>query len=215
MAGPSLRFALTVLVLTGAAIFLQAHSSYEEFPPRQPFAALPHQLARWRGTEAPISAEVLEVLGKGDFLSRIYQEGSAPEPIQLFMAYFPSQRAGDAIHSPQNCLPGSGWSPLDSTQTFLTLPGHAPFWANRYLIGKGEKRELVLYWYWSHDRAEASEYWAKFYLVADSIRLNRSDGALIRISTALGRGETPGPAQQRLVAFAGELVPLINTYVPR
>lgn len=95
----------------------------------------------------------------------------------------------------------------------LTLPGHVPFLANRYLVAKGGDRALVLYWYWAHDRAVASEYRAKFYLVADAIRLNRTDGALIRVSTPLD-GEGVVAAQERLVAFSRQFVPLINTYVP-
>jgi EpsI family protein len=213
--GPRFKFILVVLALAGTAIFLQGRPSREVSVPRQPFNSLPHQLGAWSGAEVPLSSEILNVLGPGDFLSRTYQNSFTSEVVDLFMAYFPSQRAGDTIHSPENCLPGSGWSPLESRQVVLSLPGHAPFRANRYLIGKGEERGIVLYWYWAHDRAEASEYLAKFYLVADSMRLNRSDGALIRVSTSLRIGEGANTAQQRLVAFTGELVPIVNTYVPR
>jgi EpsI family protein len=95
------------------------------------------------------------------------------------------------------------------------VSGHKPFPANRYLIAKGNERQLVLYWYWAHDRAVASEYAAKFYLVTDSIRMNRSDGSLIRVSTALGPTQDVESAQRLLLSFAGEVVPRINTYVPR
>src|SRR5271165_1813028 len=66
--------------------------------------------------------------------------------------------------SPKHCLPGAGWHPTESSRISISLPGIAPFEANRYVIAKGDERELVLYWYWAHDRALASEYWAKFYL---------------------------------------------------
>jgi len=213
--GFNLRFALAATLLAGTAVFLKVHPNREVFPPRRPLASLPRQLGIWQGTDMPISGEVLKVLGKGDFLSRGYQSDSASEPIALFVAYFVSQRYGDTIHSPEHCLPGSGWSPIESRQITLSLPGHAPFRANRYLMDKKGDRQLVLYWYWAHDRAEASEYWSRFYLVVDSIRLNRSDGALIRVSTPLRRGETSDDALKRLVTLAGELVPIINSYVPR
>jgi EpsI family protein len=74
---------------------------------------------------------------------------------------------------------------------------------------------LVLYWYWAHDRAVASEYAAKFYLVADSIRQHRTDGSLIRIMTPMGPNESLESAQQRLLTFAGNVVPLLNNYIPR
>jgi EpsI family protein len=73
----------------------------------------------------------------------------------------------------------------------------------------------VLYWYWAHDRAVASEYAAKFYLVTDSIRERRSDGSLIRVTTRLAPGESFDSGQQRLLAFAGNVVPQVNNYVPR
>jgi len=90
-----------------------------------------------------------------------------------------------------------------------------PFEANRYLIAKGGERQLVLYWYLAHDRAVASEYWAKFYLVADSIRMHRSDGSLIRVITPLLPSEATDTAQQRLLSFAGTVVPRLDRYVPR
>jgi EpsI family protein len=135
--------------------------------------------------------------------------------VDLFLAYFPSQLAGDTMHSPQHWLPGSGWWPVESSRVSIALTGHAPFSANRYLIAKGDERRLVIYWYLAHDRAVASEYWAKFYLVVDSIRLHRSDGALIRVTTPLGSVETADSAQQRLLSFATQIVPAMGQHVPR
>jgi EpsI family protein len=86
---------------------------------------------------------------------------------------------------------------------------------NRYVVAKGAERQLVLYWYQSHGRIVASEYFAKFYLVADSIRLNRSDGALVRIMTAVQKGETGNDAQARAVDFIRQLYPLLDSYIPR
>jgi EpsI family protein len=97
----------------------------------------------------------------------------------------------------------------------VSIPGHTPFAANRYLIARGEDRQLVLYWYWAHDRAVASEYAAKFYLVADSIREHRSDGSLIRVTTGLAPNESLDSGQRRLLTLAGDVVPLIDGYIPR
>jgi EpsI family protein len=173
-------------------------------------------LGEWTGTDVGIQQDVLDVLGSGDFLLRVYQSSSLRQPyIDLFLAYFPSQRAGDTIHSPKHCLPGAGWQPVESGRVMLSLPGHSPFPANRYVIAKGTERQLVLYWYLAHDRAIASEYWAKFYLVTDSIRLKRSDGSLVRVTTPLLPDETPDAAQQRLSSFAGNFTPLLSEYIPR
>jgi EpsI family protein len=212
--GSTLRFFLAAALILSAAVFLQARGHREVFPPRLPLKSFPSQLGPWNGTEIPIDKEVLDVLGPGDFLLRAYQEEAQPY-VDLFIAYFPSQRTGDTIHSPKNCLPGAGWTPTESSRVTLSLPGHSPFPANRYVIAKGDSRQLVLYWYWAHDRGVASEYWAKFYLVADSMRLNRSDGALVRITTAIDPQDTTDAAQERLLSFADNLVPLLSSYIPR
>jgi len=210
-----LRFLSVALLLAVTALLFRLRPAYEDSPTREPFVSFPLQLGQWQGVGEPILPEVLRTLGKGDFLLRAYQQGALQPPVELFMAYFSSQREGDSVHSPQNCLPGSGWSPLSSSRIALTLGDHKPFLVNLYVIGKGEDREVVIYWYLSHGRTEASEYWAKFYLVADSIRLNRSDGSLIRISTGLNEDESLEMAEARLTDFATQLVPIIDEYVPR
>jgi EpsI family protein len=210
------RFLPVALLLIATAIFLQARTRREVFPPRQPLPSFPQQLGSWEGTDVAIDDDALQVLGPGDFLLRVYRdEQSTQPPLDLFIAYFPSQRAGDTIHSPKNCLPGAGWLPVQSSRAMLSMANHAPFPVNRYVIAKGDARQLVLYWYWAHDRGVASEYWAKYYLVADSIRMNRSDGALVRLKTVMSPSESADAAMQRLLPFAERILPRLDDYIPR
>ena len=212
----NLRFASALAILLAAAVFLHARGRNEVFPHRQPLSAFPRELENWRSSEVSIPQDQLAVLGPGDFLLREYQRSSTMQPpVGLFIAYFPSQSAGDTIHSPKNCLPGAGWAPLEARRTQLSFPGQPEFAANRYVIAKGADHQLVLYWYLAHNRAVASEYWAKYYLVADSIKMNRSDGSLIRLSTPILKGETSEQAQNRLLSFAGLIVHRLNDYIPR
>jgi EpsI family protein len=214
--GTSSRLLVAAALLAGTALFLQAHSGGEIFPSRRPLASLPETLGPWSGTDIEISQEVRDILGNGEFVQRVYQSSAPAEPtVDLFVAYFPTQRAGDTIHSPKHCLPGAGWLPVASARSSITPAGRPPFDVNRYIVGKGTERQLVLYWYWAHDRAVASEYWAKFYLVADSIRMNRSDGALVRVNTPIAHGETQEQAQQRLMSLLDPLLPLLDQYIPR
>ena len=159
--------------------------------------------------------DVLDRLGPGSFLLRRYSAQPPAPSIDLFIAYFPSQRAGDTIHSPKNCLPGAGWTPTENRVIELSLPGHTLFPANRYVVARGDARVLVLYWYWAHDRGLASEYAAKFYLISDAIRMNRSDGSLFRITTSLLPGESPDAAQRRILPFTHSLAHLLDQYIPR
>ncbi len=215
MTNQASRFLIAAVLLLATGIFLQARARTEVFPPRAPLSQFPEQLGAWKGVDVPLTADVLQVLGPGDFLLRIYRNPAVEQPdIDIFIAYFLSQRAGDTIHSPKNCLPGAGWSPVESKRITLPLAGHQPFPVNRYVIAKGTQRQLVLYWYWAHDRGLASEYWAKYYLIADSIRMNRSDGALVRVTTTLLPNETLDQAQLRLTSFADGFGPALNQYIP-
>jgi EpsI family protein len=211
-----LRFVLAAGFIALTAILLQARGRVEIIPARLALASFPVQLGDWSGKDIPLDADTLQVLGPGDFLVRGYRGPSSDLPyVDLFLAYFPSQRAGDTIHSPKHCLPGAGWTPEQNDVVTLSLPGHNPFPANRYVISRAGARKLVLYWYWAHGRGVASEYWAKFYLVKDAIRMNRSDGALVRITADMLPGETPDAAQQRLRPFTADVIPLLDDYIPR
>ncbi len=170
-------------LLLAAAVVTRA-DRYEYVPPRATFAGFPMQVAEFRGVQQPpMDEKILAILGVDDYLTRAYftPQGAG---VGVYVGYWQSQRQGDTIHSPQNCLPGAGWEPV--AQGLLTMadprgPSNPQVVVNRYIIQKGLDKQLVLYWYQSHGRVVASEYWSKIYLVTDAIRLNRSDGALVRV----------------------------------
>jgi EpsI family protein len=210
------RFAVVVLLLAGTGIFQHVRARNVSAPPRATLASFPLQLGEWIGTDIPIPAETLKKLDRGEFLLRDYQDQHRKGAgVDLYLAYFPNQRAGLRRHSPEDCLAGSGWSTLESSTTTLSLPGYAPFPANRYLITKGPDRQLVFFWFWGRGRGVASEDWADFYLVFDSLRLNRNDDALIRLNTPLAPDEDPDAGQRRLLSFAQQVSPIVDRYVPR
>jgi EpsI family protein len=207
------RFLVAASLLAGAAALLHARQAAETVPRGEPLSSFPVQIGEWKAQDLALSPDVLAVLGPGEFLSRVYTTAGQPY-IDFFVAYFPSQRAGDTIHSPKNCIPGSGWTLLESSRITIKRPEGVDLPANRYLIQKGADRQLVIYWYQAHGRAVASEYLAKFYLVADAIRMNRSDGSLVRVVTGVGNGEDLASAERRAVSFAQQIMPLLNRYVP-
>ena len=139
-----------------------------------------------RDEDVPVEREVLEVLQADDLLYRVYNNGT--RNASLFVAGFKSQRNGKAPHSPKNCLPGSGWLPVSNSETAVETPrGKIP--VNRYIIAYGSHRQLVMYWYQSRDRAVASEYEAKLWVMVDSMRLNRTDTALVRVVVDIPDGD--------------------------
>lgn len=210
-----IRFSLVVALISGAALFLHSRSKAETLAPAQPPSSFPLQIGNWRARDIPIPQWALDVLGDGEFVERSFSRDPNEFPVDFFLAYFPTQRTGSTMHSPQNCLPGSGWMPVEFSRVELPVPGAGNIRVNRYVIAKGLDRQLVLYWYQEHGRAVASEYWAKFYLVADAIRLNRSDGALVRFMTPIAQGETVASAEQRSLALIKDVDPLLGQYVPK
>jgi EpsI family protein len=179
------------------------------------------QLGPLTATDYPLDAETLEVLGKGVFMDRMYQAPAVPgtmpdAPIRLFIGYFPTQRSGQSIHSPQHCLPGSGWvfEPVASDTADITDKTGKTIQVGNYLISDGTSQAVVLYWYRSHGRNIASDYTAKFYTLWDSMRLNRTDAALVRIVVPLRSKEDLQVAHDRAVAFAAEIAPLLPPFIP-
>lgn len=212
----SLRFSIAAALMLATAVLLQAHSHGEYSPPRPPLSSLPSQIDGWTGTDETLDDETLHILGPGEFLVRDYESANQLQPwINLYIAYFPSQKAGDTIHSPNNCLPGAGWVPISRQRIELTSADGSSFPVNRYVVSKLGERRLVLYWFQAHGREVASEYWAKYYLIADSIRLNRSDGALVRLMTPMLENESPDAAQTRMMKLGSQFLPVLDTYIPR
>ncbi len=208
------RFTVAVVILLGSAVLLSLHRHNEVVPHPEPLAGFPARLGDWTGREQIIGDDVLQTLGPGDFLSRSYRKDAVTPPVDVFLGYFPSQKQGNTIHSPLHCLPGAGWTFVASRRMRLEVPGRAPIEINRHVIAKGTSRQLVLYWYEGHGRSIASEYWARAYLVLDSMRLNRTDQAIIRVTTPLSPLESESAAERRVTQFAQLLVPTLRRYIP-
>ena len=208
------RFTGAAVLMALTAAMLLARNRAERVPPYEDLQHFPQIIAGRMSVDVPLSAETLESLGPGHFLMRDYRGELNEPPVNLYIAFFPSQRTGDTIHSPKNCLPGAGWVPTQSGRIWIPTEGGGQIEANRYIVTQGLDRMLVLYWYQSHGRITPSEYWAKYYLVADSMRLNRTDGALVRVITGIGKNEDPTMAEARAVRFSQAIAPQLNKYIP-
>jgi EpsI family protein len=156
----------------------------EMIPSSQPLEQFPREIGSWQMTqESFVEKEIADVLQADDTLNRVYLDRTSGVSASLFVASFRTQRNGKTPHSPKNCLPGSGWTQLRSDNYTVDLA--QPITVNRYVIAHGQDRELVLYWYQSRDRVVADEFKAKFWVVADAVRLNRTDTALVRVIVPL------------------------------
>lgn len=207
-------FWIVAALLAGTALLLHARGATDLIPPSMPLSQMSHLIAGWSGSDITIDQEELKVLGPGDFLSRIYGRESSSEPIGLFIAYFPTQRTGASIHSPQHCLPGSGWSFESSQYVTLRDSTGIPHQIGEYVIAKGDERQYAIYWYQAHGRSVANEFMANIYFVADAVRMDRTDGALVRVITPIGSGEGVAGAKARAEGFSSQILPMLPRFIP-
>jgi EpsI family protein len=205
---------VSLLLLVQAAAYYAVASRPEQMPVVRPLAEFPSDIGPWRTVrDVQVEPEVQEVLRADDILNRVYA-GAGPVPAFLFVAFFKTQRMGQAPHSPKNCLPGSGWEPSETGFLDLQPPGRPePIRVNRYVVSHGDEKSVVLYWYQSHKRVIASEYAAKFWLVADSVRYHRSDTALIRIVVPVVNNDTAS-ATKTGVDFIQAAYPALHAQLP-
>ncbi|MCL5746081.1 MAG: EpsI family protein [Acidobacteria bacterium] len=210
------RHALVLsLALVAQALVFYAFSRAEDVPTPHPLSEVPAQFGSWKvASEGVIEQEVRDVLRADDIVSRVYAQSGSGRVASLFVAYFKSQRTGQAPHSPKNCLPGSGWMPSTSETMRIPIAGRAaPIQVNRYIVSKGDDKSVVIYWYQTRDRVIASEFEAKFYLVVDSIRYHRSDTALVRVVTPVRNDDEAG-ATQAAIEFVQAFFTPLRQFLP-
>jgi EpsI family protein len=205
---PGRVIVLVVLLLSTAGVLAGTGGDGGVIPHAR-LQHIPMQIDEWTGTKAPdLTPDVLEVLGVDAYINRTYA-ALPDQTVGLYVGFYERQRQGHTMHSPLNCLPGSGWAPLSNDR--IQVDGRT---VNRYIVAKGADRLMLLYWYQSHGRVVASEYAAKFYLVSDALRLHRTDGALVRVVSVIRDGEAQGRAERRAVEFVRAMLPTLSRYLP-
>lgn len=202
-----------VLVLQSVAFY--SLSRGENVPLTRPLTEFPAQLGEWRlSQEGVIEQEVLEVLRADDVMTRVYANQTLGVPANLFIAYFRSQRTGQRPHSPKNCLPGAGWVEMMSDVIPIPIAGEAkPIEVNRYVVARGDDKSLVLYWYQSRNRVVANEYRAQLFTMADAMRYNRTDTALVRVVIPV-RKNRDDLATTQAVNFVQSFFSQLKQYFP-
>jgi len=212
VSGPVMASVALLIVTT--VVSFQVAGREEAAPPRQSFLEFPMHLAEWHGEPMAMEREYVDVLRFDDYLLANYE--GAGGPINVYAAYYRSQKSGQATHSPKTCIPGGGWEITSFDEVAVSAgPGtKSGFLANRVVIQKGEQKQVVLYWFKQRSRLMTSEYLVKFFLLWDSLTIKRSDGALIRLVAAVQPGETEGAADQRVMQMAAVVHPLLPAYVP-
>lgn len=214
MSKPSFRFALLFVSILATGVLVNSWAYLgEAHVDRNELKGFPEQVGAWRksGPDQILDGPTLKVLRASDYLLRDFRRTDG-QVGNLYVGYYASQREGASYHSPLNCLPGSGWTLSEPGKVMIPLPDGTTFGANKYVIQNGDYKSLMIYWYQGRGRAMASEYWGKVFTVIDSVRLRRSDGAMVRITVPLGGSEAA--ALQSATELAAGAAAALPQFVP-
>lgn len=192
---------IAVLAATLSAAWLADRKRPETLA--RPLESFPSAIDDWTGVDNPsLTRDVLDELRASSYLSRTYRRGD--QSINLFIAYYEQQRAGENMHSPKNCLPGSGWELGEHALIDIPVNG-APVPVNKYFIEKAGSRALVIYWYQSRRRILARETTGKLLLIRDALVEGRTGGSIVRLTLP----NQPGALEDG-IAFAAKVIPLVQ-----
>ncbi|HEY9197916.1 MAG TPA: VPLPA-CTERM-specific exosortase XrtD [Gammaproteobacteria bacterium] len=205
---------VAAMVVLGGAFYAQTRTDIHV--PRKEFVEFPFQLGDWRSANSDVlEQDVLDSLKLDDYALTDYRL-SGSKSVNFYAAYYKDQVAGEAAHSPRACIPGGGWLIKDHREIELAdIPGSKEaLKVNRMIIKKGEYTQVVYYWFQQRGRVIANEYMVKWYLFWDALTRNRTDGALVRLTTLVMPDETVEEGEKRLRAFAAEAVPQLPAFIP-
>ena len=210
----SLRFGVLLVLILVAGVLVNAWSYLgEAHVERKQLKDFPQNIGAWQktGNDQILDDETLKVLRASDYLLRDFRKSDG-QAANLYVGYYATQRTGATYHSPLNCLPGSGWTLSEPGKATIALPDGSSFVANKYVIQNGDYKSMMVYWYQGRGRNVASEYWGKVYTVWDSVRLRRSNGAMVRVTVPIGISEDA--AEKTAIEFASTASNVLPDFVP-
>ena len=212
------RFGPAMVLLVGC-VLLAGVEGQTSTALAYPLASLPIEMPDHVSAEQAISEDELRIAGVSDYVARQFYRDSVPA-FSIYVGYYAYQTHGKTIHSPKNCLPGSGWRALRAgTDTVGIASGS--FVVNRFLLTDGERQALVYYWYQGRGRVAYNEYMVKWDLLRDAAITGRTEEALVRIvvpigaATVDGRDAPDGEAAEALAAsVAAMMIPAVDGVLP-
>jgi EpsI family protein len=161
---PTIRWTAASILMLLAFCYLLFFSKSETVPPNKDLSTFPKSTGQWVGAETFFDNQIYNVLGVDDSTLINYHSPDG-KTLQLYVGYYQSQREGDIIHSPKNCLPGSGWLITRTSTEILKVPGSPAreIKVIKLLMEKNTSKQVVLYWFQSRGRFISSEYMQKIW----------------------------------------------------
>ncbi len=199
---------LALTVLTNNLIDFRQKTSL-----KQSLEKFPVQVGQWSGSRETMGQEFIDVLRFDEYTMVMYQNPSNHK-VHFYVAYYKGQQKGGVIHSPETCLPGSGWLFRDSGRVEFLLSNGQVMRVNRAFMEKGAARQVVYFWFPQRGRILTNIYQLKIYSFWDALTKRRTDGALVRVVTPVYGHERLEDADRRNQAFIREIYPTLSQYLP-
>jgi EpsI family protein len=207
------QFWLIVFILAVAIVYLKVFATIEAVPLPADIGNFPKQVGSFSMTgSSEFSEEIVQELGVDSYINRDYRSKDGYQ-LSLYLGYYEEQREGSMIHSPRNCMPGSGWNPVESSVVPVSVSdSNKTYKVNRMLFQKGTDKLIMHYWYQGRNRIVANEYIDRFFLIFDSMIRQRSEGALVRV---IGPWDPSGNNEKKQEQFVATLFPVLQQHLPQ
>jgi len=212
---PILIFILAVISITMTSLYSLLQSDRPEtIPDRLALNHFPLLVGDWYGTPDSLESIYIDALKFDDYIIADYLKGD--DHINLYIAYYGSQKKGESAHSPRSCIPGGGWliESIETVQIGDLYLNSKPLMANRTLIRKGDARQVVYYWFQQRGRNLTNEYLVKWYIFRDALMENRTDGALVRLTLPLKPSDSLQDADNAVADFMSAIQFRMNDFIP-
>lgn len=214
----TLKFHQLIIILLIAGFLVPGYAVKNREPVeivRQSFASFPQNFGEWTGKPDRLEQIYLDALKLDDYIITDYRNENG-EMVNMYIAWYDDQAAGESAHSPKACIPGGGWLIKDHSIRTVDVPDQdIALNINRLLIKKGDYSQLVYYWFNQRGRNISNEYMVKWYLFWDSLTRNRTDGSLIRLTANIAPGQDISKADETLQKFLVDSLPMLNKYIPQ
>jgi EpsI family protein len=146
----------------------------------------PKALADWVAQEHNVDEKITHVLRTDQILLRNYVSKNGKR-LELFVGYYRDQKFGAQVHSPQHCLPGSGWTIVRYSK--FPLPFTMESFANQLHITKNNENQFVVYWFTSDGKLVQNEWVLKVRLMLNAFMHRPTAVYFYRLSVPVIEGE--------------------------
>ncbi len=207
-----IRYFVVIMLISGTIFYSKLMSHGKPVPIIKSLENFPKQIGSWNGEMHRFSQAIYDNLGVDDSILIDYKNDNK-DTISMYVGYYEDQKQGEIIHSPKNCMLGSGWQPIDVSETDISL-STKKISVTKMILEKRSQKMVVLYWYQSGKRVIANEYIQRLYFILDSIRYNRTNAAFVRF-TSPALSDDYESVVREMGKFIKKTVPILDDFLPR